>query len=233
MTTATVNFQTTRKPTTSQKSRHQPAHTSLLQRKCACGGTPGLTGECEECARKKRLGLRTKLTVSEPGDFYEQEADRIADAVMRMPDESVRRQDGQVNQTKPLSVQRMIDEDEEDLQRKPNGNKAIGPQLESQVGTIGAGQPLPESEAAFFERRFNRSFDDVRIHTGPHVDRIANSINARAFALSNDIAFANGEYSPGSAESRRLIAHELTHTIQQTGGTGVVQRGSAGILGGK
>jgi hypothetical protein len=179
------------------------------------------------------LGLRTKLKVSEPGDFYEQEADRVADAVMRMPDEGVRRQDGQVNQSKPLSVQRMSDEEEENLQRKPNGNKTIDPDLESQLGTMGAGHPLSKSEAAFFEPRFNRSFTDVRIHTDPHVDRIANSLNARAFALGNDIAFANGEYSPGSAESRRLTAHELTHTIQQTGGAGVVQRGSAGILGGK
>ena len=233
MTTASVNFQTTRKPTASEISRHRPARTSLLQRKCACGDTPGLTGECEECARKKRLGLRTKLKVSEPGDFYEQQADRVADAVMRMPDEGVRRQNGQVNQTKPLSVQRMSDEDEEDLQRKPNGNKTIDPHVESQVGTMGAGQPLSKSEAAFFEPRFNRSFTDVRIHTGPCADTIANSINARAFTLGNHIAFASGEYSPGSAESRRLIAHELTHTMQQAGGAGIVQRGSAGILGGK
>jgi hypothetical protein len=179
------------------------------------------------------LGLRTKLKVSEPGDFYEQEADRVADAVVRMPDEGMRRQDGQVNQTKPLSIQRMSDEEEENLQRKPNGNKTIDPHLESQLDTMGAGQPLPKFEAAFFEPRFNRSFTDVRIHTGSHANTIANSINARAFALGNDIAFANGEYSPGSAESRRLIAHELTHTIQQTGGAGVIQRGSAGILGGK
>jgi len=53
-----------------------------LQRKGACGGPAGLTGECEECSKKKRLGLQTKLKVNEPGDIYDQEADRIADQVI-------------------------------------------------------------------------------------------------------------------------------------------------------
>src|SRR5436190_6767469 len=59
-----------------------PSRNLLIQRKCACGGTPGPTGECEECSKKKRVGVQTKLRVNEPGDIYEQEADRIADQVM-------------------------------------------------------------------------------------------------------------------------------------------------------
>lgn len=58
--------------------------TALLQRKCACGGAAGVTGECEGC-RKKRLGLQAKLKVNEPGDSYEQEADRVADQVLAAP----------------------------------------------------------------------------------------------------------------------------------------------------
>ena len=61
------------------------ARSGLLQRKCACGGTPGPTGECEECSRQKRSGLQTKLNVNEPGDIYEEEADRIADQVIAIP----------------------------------------------------------------------------------------------------------------------------------------------------
>src|SRR6266436_5563266 len=57
----------------------------ILQRKCACGGGAGISGECEECSKKKRLGLQTKLKVNEPGDIYEQEADRIADQGMATP----------------------------------------------------------------------------------------------------------------------------------------------------
>src|SRR5262245_21967277 len=58
----------------------------VLQRKCACGGgDAGPSGECEECARKENPRLQAKLQISEPGDFYEQEADRVADQVLRMP----------------------------------------------------------------------------------------------------------------------------------------------------
>ena len=58
----------------------------FLQRKCACGaGASGLTGECEECSKKKMLGLQTKLRINEPGDAYEQEADRVADQVLAQP----------------------------------------------------------------------------------------------------------------------------------------------------
>ncbi len=64
---------------------------SILQRKCACGGTPGPTGECAEC-RRKRLGIQPKLTINQPGDKYEQEADRVAGQVMRMPEPRLQRQ---------------------------------------------------------------------------------------------------------------------------------------------
>src|SRR5882724_13613326 len=75
-----------------------PVRTGLLQRKCACGGTPGPTGECEAC-RKKRLALQTKLTVNHPGDIYEQEADKIADRVMNTPARGALR-------SAPLQIQR-------------------------------------------------------------------------------------------------------------------------------
>jgi hypothetical protein len=63
-------------------SSFQPPLRPRLQRKCACGSTPGPTGECEECKRK-RLSLQTKLVVNQPSDKYEQEADRVAEAVVR------------------------------------------------------------------------------------------------------------------------------------------------------
>src|SRR5438034_7391335 len=65
----------------SPQSTWSPVTRPFLQPKCACGGTPGPTGECEECKRK-RLALQTKLAVNQPGDQYEQEADRVAEAVV-------------------------------------------------------------------------------------------------------------------------------------------------------
>src|SRR5262245_1237614 len=68
-----------------QGFRTSPSTGGLLQRKCACGNNTTAGGECEECGQKHRLSLQTKLTVNEPGDIYEQEADRIADQVTAMP----------------------------------------------------------------------------------------------------------------------------------------------------
>ena len=69
---------------TALRSSGATATSGLLQRRCACGGAAGVTGECEGC-RKKRLALQTKLAVNEPGDVYEQEADRVADEVLARP----------------------------------------------------------------------------------------------------------------------------------------------------
>jgi hypothetical protein len=71
------------KPT--QKSSFAPSTPRLLQRKCACGGTAGLSGKCEERSKEKRFGLQTKLKVNKPGDIYEREADRITDQVLATP----------------------------------------------------------------------------------------------------------------------------------------------------
>src|SRR5215212_517979 len=67
------------------KPTFTPVQGGLLQRRCACGGAAGMSEECEECRKKKRFGLQTKLKVNEPGDIYEQEADRIADQVLATP----------------------------------------------------------------------------------------------------------------------------------------------------
>lgn len=86
------------------------------------------------------------------------------------------------------------------------------------------GSTLPDSERSFFEPRFGRDFGSVRIHTGPDAAQIARSINARAFTIGRDVVFGANEYRPGTTEGRRLMAHELTHTVQQGVGSGIVQR---------
>ncbi len=76
----------TRLPTAAAKSLQAPGASRFLQRKCACGGSAsGLTGKCEECSKKKVQGLQTKLQINDPGDVYEQEADRIAEQVLAKP----------------------------------------------------------------------------------------------------------------------------------------------------
>lgn len=96
----------------------------------------------------------------------------------------------------------------------------VTPGLAQNINSLkGSGQPLPASERTFFEPRFGRDFSNVRVHTGNHAIRTAQSINARAFTLGRDVVFGGGQYSPGSISSRRLLAHELTHVVQQQSNT--------------
>ena len=177
--------------------------------------------------------IQTKLTIGQPGDIYEQEANRVADQVMRMPDLSMTERKEVSEYNKVPSIQRVCSKCEEELHRQPMEEEGeilqtkevsgetpeISQDLESQINSVrGGGQPLPESVRAFFEPRFGQDFSQVRIHTGAEATAAARSVNALAYTMRNDVIFGEGQYRPGTADGRRLFAHELAHTIQQTGG---------------
>ena len=151
---------------------------------------------------------------------------------MRMPAPEVQRQtdierDDGIVQTKPFAdttpqlIQRQaeeIEDEEESIQAKSRSNQpnAIEAKTYSQIQSLkGGGRPLPESSRAFFEPRFGTNFSQVRVHTDNEAAIAARNINARAFTASNNIAFASGEFSPETASGRKLLAHELTHIVQQ------------------
>jgi hypothetical protein len=90
----------------------------------------------------------------------------------------------------------------------------IGEAIQRQQGL---GQPLDRNVRAQMEPAFGTSFQHVRVHTGPEADQLNRSVSARAFTTGRDIFFRTGEYSPGSYKGRELLAHELTHVVQQTG----------------
>jgi Domain of unknown function (DUF4157) len=79
----------------------------------------------------------------------------------------------------------------------------------------GGGSALPSNTKQFMESRFNADFSGVRIHTGSHAENLSTNINAQAFAHGNDIYFNSGKYAPHTEAGATLLAHELTHTIQQ------------------
>jgi hypothetical protein len=180
--------------------------------------------------------IQPKLTVSEPDDKYEREADRIADAVMRMS-ESTTVEERPVGEVDSDRVQRMCtrcrrrarqgkplncSDCEEELQRKVTSRRITGenPDLEHQIESVrGGGRSLPSSVRSFFEPRFGRDFSDVRVHTDNRADAAARSVNAEAFTVGRDIAFRSGAYQPGTKSGRRLLAHELTHVVQQANDT--------------
>ncbi|MFN8377630.1 MAG: DUF4157 domain-containing protein [Anaerolineae bacterium] len=109
------------------------------------------------------------------------------------------------------------------LQRAVDGQDLMGSfdvegQLESQIQSQkGGGQSLDGGDKSFFESRFGQDFSDVKVHTGGESDAVNRSIGARAFTNGSDVFMRGGEYSPGSSASRELLAHELTHVVQQTG----------------
>jgi hypothetical protein len=254
--------------------------------------------------------IQAKLKIGKPNDKYEQEADRVAEKVMGMPEprgtlvnshsSSVQREstcpecsEKEGIQTKPLAdqitplvqrqigpeeeeepvqgkliqrqeteeeeepvqtkriqrqeaeeeeepvqtkLQRQAEEEEETVQTKRiqrqeaeeeeepvqakqarNQKPAVNSNIESSVNSLkGGGQPLPDSTRSYFEPRFGADFSQVRVHTDSKAADTAKSINAKAFTKGKDVVFGSGQYSPGTSSGKRLLAHELTHVVQQS-----------------
>lgn len=166
--------------------------------------------------------IQAKLTVGQPGDVYEQEADRVADAVMRMSEPSVSEVISNSNSLQPMKIQRMCAEctreEEEKIHAKESAGQTptVTPALEARLdGTRGGGEPLPESVRSYMEPRFGADFSGVRVHMGSEADALNRELGAQAFTQQRDIYFGAGRYSPKTRDGQQLLAHELTHVVQQ------------------
>src|SRR5262249_45314418 len=157
-----------------------------LQRKCACGKHTIAGGECEECSKNKRLRLQSKLTVNEPGDVYEQEADRVADQVMAMPSHAA------VAGTPPR-IQR--------LTSQPGGQTDAAPLSVDRVRPS-PGKPLEPGRRQHMDQRFSHDFSQVKVPTGTAAEQSALEMNARAYTVGRDIVFGRGWFAPKTHEGR-------------------------------
>ncbi len=184
---------------------------------------------------QKDSEVKTKLSVGQPGDKYETEADNVAAKVMAMPEteteentpqsQDVEKEKSTV-QKQPIaqsitSVQRRLESQVNLKSVKDNkaGKKPVAPSLENRLASQkGGGSLLPEDTRSFMESRFGADFSEVRIHDDSQAAQMNQELGAQAFAHGNDIYFNSGKYDPSSAKGKELLAHELTHTIQQTGG---------------
>ncbi|MBH8560921.1 DUF4157 domain-containing protein [Nostoc sp. CENA67] len=183
--------------------------------------------------------IQMKLTIGQPGDKYEQEADRVAKDVVQQinapESQNIQRQQRPENkelQIKPLfgKIQRVEMPEEGELRMKPivqrlsiHDGMAATPDLEASIQRVrGNGQPLAQSARKPMEQAFGANFSGVKIHTDSQSDRLNQSIQAKAFTTGQDMFFSQGAYNPGSRGGQELIAHELTHVVQQNGST--VQR---------
>jgi hypothetical protein len=153
--------------------------------------------------------IQTKLAISSPGDPYEQEADRVADTVMRMPTPTKNAE--KKTHSAGALVQRRVSEGESGLAEAP---PIVDEALRS------AGQPLDADSRAFFEKRFGHDFSQVRVHTNSNAAESARVVGASAYTVGSNVLFAKGWYRPQTAEGRQLLAHELTHVLQQSGTKG-------------
>jgi hypothetical protein len=244
-----------------------PIRGNLLQRKCACGGTPGLDGECAECSRKRLLGLQRrsadqakpaevpsivydelrssgqqrtgndeaalpsiestsveydfgripvyasvpssmqpKMKVGTPGDRYEQEADHVAGQAVQQ-----RSRVGGAERFQSLVNGERASEPSNQIDAEP-GPRSSKSQIEPGSNL---GKPLESSTREEMSRTIGFDFSNVRIHTDALSVYANKGLNARAFTHGSDIYFNEEEYRPNTLEGRRLLAHELTHVVQQ------------------
>ncbi|GEM_PF-3539105 len=171
--------------------------------------------------------LMRKLAIGETSDPLEAEADSMADRVLRMGDSAntstsshallaLRRCSCAGSSTKCKECEEA--KREKKLHRKAQANAAAAeaPPIVHDV-LRSPGQPLDSVTRAFFEPRFGADFSRVRIHSDARASESARSVNALAYAVGNDLVFRADQYRPHSVEGKRLMAHELTHVVQQQG----------------
>jgi Domain of unknown function (DUF4157)/OmpA family/Lysine-specific metallo-endopeptidase len=177
------------------------------------------------------LSIQPKLTINTPGDIHEQEADAMADRVMRMSGPGAT---AQFSGDAPPRVQRKCSgcskkDDDEKVHAKetPGATPRMTTDAASRIESLrGGGEPMSRGLREYFEPRFGHDFSNVRVHTGGRAAESARSINALAYTIGSDVVFGSGQYSPGTQSGMRLMAHELTHVIQQGGRQGMIQRQS-------
>ncbi|NJO15952.1 MAG: DUF4157 domain-containing protein [Thioploca sp.] len=210
--------------------------------------------------------IQAKMTVNKPGDKFEQEADKMANKVMRMPtppaptkeerlqkaepeeklqkteDDKLQKaepeerlqkaEDDKLQKAEPKEKLQKAEDDklqkaepeekiqkqeQEKLQRKANpGSPAVNASIQSSIqNKTTGGRPLASETRSYMEPRFSADFSNVRIHSDTEAASLSNQLSARAFTYQNHIFFSRDQYQPGTSEGKHLLAHELTHTIQQ------------------
>jgi len=177
----------------------------LIQGACACGGNAGMSGQCDECKAKHLTGIQAKLKVSAPNDAYEQEADRVAEQVVSTS--GTQFVSAGSNAAPALQTKKT-----DSTVSNKSETSLPSPVVGSNGQTFGGG------ERNFMENRFGHDFSNVRIHTGTSANQSADAIQAKAYTYGNNIVFAKGQYQPDSYQGKKLLAHELTHVLQQSAG---------------
>jgi hypothetical protein len=173
----------------------------------------------------KSCFIQPKLTINNPNDQYEQEADAVADKIMRTEQPFIQPKIIPVTQLQCKCAH--CEEEEKKMQRKEINDNATNADntLESYVSNLSSGgHPLSDEVCNFYEPRFGYDFSSIRIHDNSQAHQSSASINALAYTQGNHIVFGKGQYQPDTKQGKQLLAHELVHTIQQKGSEQSIQR---------
>lgn len=163
-----------------------------------------------------KLFFQPKMAMNQCNDIYKQEAS----AIPSLND----------NKNNRAFVQRKCQHCEDDkkvLRRKEVNSEAALTNVpaENYINSLnGKGKSLSHEERSFFEPRLGYDFSDVQLHTDSNANQSAKNINALAYTHGNNIIFGPGKYQPGTTEGKKLMAHELTHVVQQKQNTAIIQR---------
>jgi hypothetical protein len=180
---------------------HAPTKGSLnnqAMQSCPMTSTPRACpfgGACHICPAK----IQTKLAINRPGDQYEQEADRIAEQITDMSEPKV-----------------FLQTSDSDISQ----SSAVPPIVYEVLSSLG--QPLEAGTRTFMESRFGHDFSNVRVHTDSKAAESTESVNALAYTAGKDIVFGKKQYAPKTDNGKRMLAHELTHVIQQGNAQGAL-----------
>lgn len=184
----------------------------VLQRKCACGGEGGGSGECEACRNKRETAVRRREADSTTPGFAPPIVQEVLRASGQPLDDATR-----------AFMEPRFGSDFSQVRAHAHGTAPVPVRL-----AIGAAHDEFEQEAdTVAQRALSRSagppgarsdFSGVRIHTDAHAAESAQAVGAHAYTVGNHIVFGAGQFAPGTSAGRCLLAHELTHVMQQTGG---------------
>lgn len=191
----------------------------MRQAEVASGSTPAFRSGHD--SGQRTTVQRAAMRVSSPTDAAEREASDVARRVVQMPTPAVHRLAASPSSASlarsPATAHRIV-------ARSPTGHEGsgaggggnVGPATAARIqASRGGGQGLSVPLRRFMEPRFGADFSQVRVHTDARAQQLARGLSARAFTTGGDIFFGAGQYQPETTEGRELIAHELTHTVQQ------------------
>ncbi len=163
--------------------------------------------------------FQPKLSINQPNDVYEQEADAMADKVMNTTNSSVN--NNSFFNPSITSVQRKCahcEQEEKQMQRKENNSNKItaSNKTEAYINSLSGGRSLNKKERSFFEPRMGYDFSNVKIHTDAAAAQSAQAVDALAYTTGNNIVFNHDQFKPDTDSGKKLLSHELTHVVQQT-----------------